>query len=160
MAGSDPRPSVRLQACAVPYRQDGEGEVRYLLITSSGGGRWIFPKGVVEPGRTPHGTATIEAVEEAGVRGALTPEPLRRYRRRKWGAHWEVWVYALACTQVEDDWPESWRKRQWLSYDEARALLSPRLRRTLRAVHRSLKANGAGGPEDEDAPLEGPPADL
>ena len=40
-----------------------------LLITSSSGNRWIFPKGRQEPDMTPHEVAIMEAVEEAGLTG-------------------------------------------------------------------------------------------
>jgi 8-oxo-dGTP pyrophosphatase MutT (NUDIX family) len=140
LPGFDHGSTSRLQACAVPYRLEGKRH-SYLIITSSSGNRWIFPKGIVEQGDSPLTTASAEAFEEAGVRGSAAPEPVSRYRRRKWGRTWEVWVYAFACEDLAGAWPESWRRRRWVSYDEGRSLLSPQLRRILDAVHRTLSAD-------------------
>ncbi len=131
------RSPQQLQACAVPYRREGT-TLRYLLITSSGGDSWIFPKGIVDPGSTPEQTALNEALEEAGVRGLLSAAPMARFGRHKWGREWDVIVYALSCEEVADDWLESWRERRWVSYDEAQDLLDQPLRRVLRAIHRVL----------------------
>jgi len=143
-----------LQACAVPYRRDGT-TISYLVITSSSGSRWIFPKGIVEAGEAPLATACTEAFEEAGVRGAATQEPMSRYRRRKWGKTWEVWVYPLACEEVEGVWPENWRRRRWVSYEQACSILSPQLRRILGAVHSALSADSAAGSGDHPASVPG-----
>jgi 8-oxo-dGTP pyrophosphatase MutT (NUDIX family) len=145
--------SSHLQACAVPYRREG-GTISYLVITSSGGSRWIFPKGIVEDGGAPLDTACTEAFEEAGVKGSATPEPMSRYRRRKWGKTWEVWVYPLACEELNGVWPEKWRRRRWVSYEEARSILSPQLRRILGAVHTALSAPTGAGPHSAGEVLD------
>ena len=45
----------------------------------SRGGRWIFPKGGVEPGLTQAQSAALEAFEEAGVHGRIEEMPFARY---------------------------------------------------------------------------------
>jgi len=139
------RDGPHLQACAVPYRRDGE-MIYYLLVTSSSGDRWIFPKGIVDPGFTPAETALLEAHEEAGVRGLLSTAPLARFERHKWGRDWEVWVYALSCEELADDWLESWRERRWAPFEEARGLVGKPLGRVLRAVHEALLGGAATTP--------------
>src|SRR5208283_1810191 len=78
---SPPRlPRRRLQVAAVCYRIRKRG-IEFLLVQSRGG-RWIFPKGGVEPGLTPAQSAALEAFEEAGVHGRMEEMPFARYFRR------------------------------------------------------------------------------
>jgi 8-oxo-dGTP pyrophosphatase MutT (NUDIX family) len=55
--------------------------VEFLLVQTRGG-RWIFPKGGVEPGLTHAQSAALEAFEEAGVHGKIEKIPFTRYLRR------------------------------------------------------------------------------
>src|SRR6478736_6918070 len=75
----------KLKACeqvaAVCYRVRA-GEVEFLLV-QTGKGRWIFPKGSVEPGLTHAQAAALEAFEEAGVHGRMEEACFTRYLRRK-----------------------------------------------------------------------------
>src|SRR5690349_25076170 len=71
------------QVAAVCYRMRGS-DVEFLLV-QTGGGRWIFPKGSVEPGLTHAQAAAIEAFEEAGVHGRIEEKPFSRYRVRRAG---------------------------------------------------------------------------
>lgn len=107
------------QSAAVPYRvADGRAEV--LLVTSIGKGRWIVPKGVVEPHLTPADSAAQEAYEEAGVRGTVEGPALGRYNYEKWGGVCRVEVFALRVTAVLDPWPEKdTRKRAWVRIEDA-----------------------------------------
>jgi len=64
------RPSKRRrQVAAVCYRRGRRG-IEFLLVQTRGG-RWIFPKGGVEPGLTQAQSAALEAFEEAGVHGRM-----------------------------------------------------------------------------------------
>jgi len=103
------------QACVIPFRIQ-QGTLKFCLITSLKKKKWIFPKGVVEPGETPSETGLKEAWEEAGLRGQIVGEPVGSYTDRKWQARLEVSVLLMSVTQCEEDWPEM-RKRQraWLS---------------------------------------------
>jgi 8-oxo-dGTP pyrophosphatase MutT (NUDIX family) len=123
------------QAAAIPVR---DGAV--CLITSSGGGRWVVPKGIIDPGMSAPETALQEAWEEAGLRGTLDPEPVGTYRYDKWGGTCHVTVFLMRVTEIDDDWPErAVRRRSWLSFREAvariqRADLREVVRRALRGL--------------------------
>lgn len=124
-AGSD---AAKRQAGAVPYTVV-RGEVVFLLITSRGSGRWIFPKGDPIEGLEPWDVAAQEAMEEAGVEGEIDPRPLGTYRtfktlaiRRKMI---EVELYPLRVTRQFDDWAEKGhRHRHWAILPEAKRLIS------------------------------------
>ncbi len=98
-----------------------------LLVTSRGTGRWVVPKGNVGKREVPHMAAAREALEEAGVTGAVCPSSLGSYFYRKTlssGAaiRAEVQVFPLAVTGELDEWPEAaQRTRRWFSLAEAAA---------------------------------------
>ncbi len=120
------------QASAIPFRCH-EGTVQFCLITSSSGRRWVFPKGLIDPGDTYQETALNEAHEEAGLRGVLSDEPLGFYVHHKWGTDLTVVVMLMEVTEVDDHWlEEDFRTRRWAPADEARRLLTvPRLHEAL-----------------------------
>ena len=66
---------------AVCYRIGSQG-LEFLLVQTRGG-RWIFPKGGVEPGLTQAQSAALEAFEEAGVHGQIEEMPFARYHLGK-----------------------------------------------------------------------------
>jgi len=108
------------QSAVIPYRQGANGP-EVLLVTSRKGKRWVLPKGVVEPELPPAVSAEKEALEEAGVRGAIDDQPLGTYQYRKWGGTCTVEVFAMAVEEEAPDWLEAaTRKREWLTFDEAR----------------------------------------
>jgi 8-oxo-dGTP pyrophosphatase MutT (NUDIX family) len=74
------RRSARQEVAAVCYRMRKQ-DVEFLLVQTRGG-RWIFPKGGVEPGLTHAQSAALEAFEEAGVHGKIERIPFTRYLRR------------------------------------------------------------------------------
>ncbi len=106
------------QSGVIPYRWQG-GELQVLLITSRKGRRWIIPKGIVEPDMTPAESAAKEAFEEAGIKGEVNPESVGTYSYYKWGGTCRVTLFLMHVTQEFDEWPESFRKRQWLPPAEA-----------------------------------------
>lgn len=69
--------------------------------------------------------AAIEAWEEAGVKGEVSPEPIGSYHYDKSlgdgvSLACQASAYALLVTEVSDDFPEKKeRKRVWLSPQEA-----------------------------------------
>jgi 8-oxo-dGTP pyrophosphatase MutT (NUDIX family) len=71
----------RQQVAAVCYRIRESG-VEFLLVQTRDG-RWIFPKGGVEPGLTRAESAALEAFEEAGVHGRMEKMSFACYFRRK-----------------------------------------------------------------------------
>jgi 8-oxo-dGTP pyrophosphatase MutT (NUDIX family) len=106
------------QACALPYRWRG-GEPEFCLITSRSG-VWSFPKGIIEPGDTPHETALKESLEEAGLHGVLETDSLGQFEYGKWGCDLVVDVFLMRVTAADDHWPEAaWRRRIWCPAAEA-----------------------------------------
>lgn len=117
------------QAAAIPVRED-----RVCLVTSSSGRRWVVPKGQIDPGHTAGEAALVEAWEEAGLVGALDPDPLGSYAYEKLGRELHVIVYRMAVTEVRDEWPErALRTRAWVTLDDALDRIDePGLRNLLR----------------------------
>ncbi|MCA9259697.1 MAG: NUDIX hydrolase [Planctomycetales bacterium] len=117
------------QAAGLPYFSD-QGEVRVVLVTSRSSKKWIFPKGVIDPGETRESTAVKEAWEEAGVQGEVTGDPLGCYEQAKWGGVATIEVLPLGCWTLAPTWDEdATRERQCVSVDEARALVGEPLER-------------------------------
>jgi 8-oxo-dGTP pyrophosphatase MutT (NUDIX family) len=109
-----------LQSAVIAYRRGPSG-LEVLLVTSRKGTRSVLPKGVVEPDLSPAASAAKEALEEAGVRGAIDAEPLGTYQYRKWGGTCTVQVFAMEVEEEVADWPAaSTRRRAWLTVDDAR----------------------------------------
>ena len=103
------------QSAAIPVL-DG----RVCMVTSRSGRRWVFPKGVIDPGHTPAEAALIEAWEEAGVVGALDPDPVGNYVYEKLDSPHHVIVFCMRVVEVRDVWPEcEFRERAWLILSEA-----------------------------------------
>lgn len=103
------------QAAAIPIRDD-----RVCLVTSSSGRRWVVPKGQIDTGHTAGEAALVEAWEEAGLVGALEPEPLGTYAYEKLGRELHVLVFRMNVTEVRDEWPErQLRARVWVTLEEA-----------------------------------------
>jgi len=71
----------RQQVAAVCYRIR-KRSIEFLLVQTRGG-RWIFPKGGVEPGLTHAQSAALEAFEEAGVHGRMEEIAFTRFFHRK-----------------------------------------------------------------------------
>jgi phosphohistidine phosphatase len=127
------------QAGAIPFRNT-YSKREFLLVTSHRG-NWIFPKGVIEPGDTPEGTALKESQEEAGVLGAILPGPLGSYGDRKWNRDYEVQVFLLEYSGDADAWEEgSLRQRKWCSYKDALTLIKkPEVRALLEGAQGRLQ---------------------
>ena len=136
---------VRQQFAALPFRRTDVPEV--MLITSRETRRWIVPKGWPMKGRSPHGTAAREALQEAGIRGQIFKVPVGSYlyiKRGLGGQRWPctVHVFPLAVRTELESWREKEeRTRQWFSYLEAAdAVEEPELRSLILAFGISFKA--------------------
>jgi 8-oxo-dGTP pyrophosphatase MutT (NUDIX family) len=107
---------------------------RVCLVTSSSGRRWVVPKGQIDPGHTAGEAALVEAWEEAGLVGALDPEPLGTYAYEKLDREHHVLVFRMLVTEVRDEWPErNLRAREWVTlYDALDRIEEPGLRELLR----------------------------
>lgn len=118
-------PGERPQVGVLPWRVQRNGEMRILLITSRGRGRWIVPKGWPVKGSPLLVAASREAFEEAGVIGDLSPAPVTTYRYQKVlddgsQARCRVAVFAMNVRGTLSHWREKGqRKRQWFSLEQA-----------------------------------------
>jgi len=108
------------QSSVIPYRYH-KGKLEILLVLSSSKKHYIIPKGIIEPGLSARESAAKEALEEAGIKGNTTLEPVAHYYYRKWQARCKVSVYLMEVIGMlnEDDWEESYRSRQWFKVDIA-----------------------------------------
>jgi 8-oxo-dGTP pyrophosphatase MutT (NUDIX family) len=107
-------------------------ELEVLLITSRDTGRWVIPRGNVEPGQTARQAAKREAYEEAGIRGTVRAAPLGMYTYDKVGRpglplHAVVEVCTLHVARQAKTWPErSQRRTQWFDTVSAADLVHER----------------------------------
>ncbi len=100
----------------------GEGRaLRVLVIRSSDGARWVFPKGHVEPGESAEQAATREVREEAGV-DTVVRRLAARERYEQGMREVEVCYYLLEYRR--DVAPSEDRERRWCTPGEAHRLLS------------------------------------
>jgi ADP-ribose pyrophosphatase YjhB (NUDIX family) len=146
-------PVPRHQVAALPWRRDGKVEI--LLVSSRETGRWVLPKGWPMKGRTLHGSAAREALEEAGIEGVIGERPVGYYnyvKRKKNGSAQlcTVTVFPMHVTKQRKKWREmGQRTSKWWPAEEAAAIVhEPELRLL-------IKAFGDGGfalaPADERA---------
>ncbi|MCK5804525.1 MAG: NUDIX hydrolase [Lentisphaeria bacterium] len=129
------------QAAAIPYRFDADGRLETLLIRKAHKKKWGIPKGLIDPGQTPEETAAKEAMEEGGVAGQLSDEPIGYFAFKKWGGICHVTVFALHVTEVHDDYPEQGRRvREWLPLTTAAETAGrKKLRKLLLKLPRAIK---------------------
>lgn len=119
------------QAAALPFRllpgvanMNGDA-IDILLVTSRDTGRWVLPKGNIEPGETGETAAAREAAEEAGATGPVDDRALGTYVYAKRAADGSesaltVAVYPLRVRDLADDWSErKQRDRRWFSRADA-----------------------------------------
>ena len=116
------------QVAAVCYRIHN-GSPEFLLVRT-GGGRWTFPKGGVEPGLTHAQAAALEAFEEAGVHGRIEETPFARYALNKRAKN-DPPVHAYLCQVLRLVRPqEPNRDRTWFSLEKAKRVLQKGRTRT------------------------------
>lgn len=132
----------RRQVAALPWRRGADGQVEILLVTSRETRRWVTPKGGRMPGLTDAEAAAVEALEEAGVEGIVTAEPLGTFRylkvlKRRAPRWCVVSVYSLEVTTVHTTWQEqAQRDRVWMSPEQAAACVTEGdLAEIIRAFH-------------------------
>jgi 8-oxo-dGTP pyrophosphatase MutT (NUDIX family) len=112
------------QACVIPLRYMNE-QPEVCLITSLKNQRWIFPKGIIDPGETLEEAALKEAFEEAGLHGQIVGEPLGSYEDGKWGTNLKVAVVIMEVSRSDERWLEAdVRERCWVTPEEALRILS------------------------------------
>jgi len=126
------------QSGVVPFRRSRRG-FEVLLITSRGAGRWLVPKGLIEPDMSAAQSALQEAWEEAGLRGKVLKPALGVWSYEKWGAVCEVKTFLMKVRKVERRWPEEDRRRAWYRLDAALDRVSHKqLRRLLARLPRHI----------------------
>ncbi|MEH6725250.1 MAG: NUDIX hydrolase [Hyphomicrobiales bacterium] len=112
---------TQTQMAALPVRLSDNGDWRILMITSRDTGRWVLPKGWPMKGKNLSQAAEQEALEEAGVIGKISKEPIGVYhylKRIEGGVDipCEVVLYPMKVTKLLHRWPErNERKRKWFS---------------------------------------------
>lgn len=134
------------QAGALPYAVV-DGRMAFLLITSRRSGKWIFPKGAIEPNMSAWDSAALEAMEEAGVTGEISSTAIGSYRTGTGpdaATLADVDLYPLKVTQQHDMWREqNERMRHWVTLAEAKRLLADRsLARLAARLHAQLMTAG------------------
>ena len=115
---------VDRQAGVLAYTDDR----RMVLVTSRRTGRWVFPKGSIDPGMTAPEAARQEAFEEAGLLGQPEVVPLGAYQIPKirppliWTI--EVELFPMRIDRTLDTWLEiDQRQRRFVTLEEAADLL-------------------------------------
>lgn len=128
------------QACAIPFRLKAK-RIEFCLITASSG-RWMFPKGFVEPSETFEEAALKEALEEAGLHGRVIDDPIGYYEIQKKGQPWKVVALLMEVSRCDSVWKEvDMRNRRWATPKEARKLVSgPELRELIEVAETRLRA--------------------
>lgn len=111
-------------AAAVAVRPRAAGGSEFLLVRTHGGEQWTFPKGHREPGETLAEAAGREALEEAGVRGLVHPEPFASYRYPSGQGDGDL-VVAFALAVRHEGLPaERDRDPTWFGFEAARSRLA------------------------------------
>lgn len=109
------------QIAALPMTWNKSGKLRVLMVTSRGTGRWVMPKGWMMTGHQPWTAAAIEALEEAGAEGFVSPDPVGEYGYLKilddgTALPCRVTVYPMIVRKLRRKWKERHqRKRRWFT---------------------------------------------
>jgi 8-oxo-dGTP pyrophosphatase MutT (NUDIX family) len=126
------------QIAALPIRWDDKGQLRILMVTSRGTGRWVMPKGWLMDGKKPWHAAEIEALEEAGAIGCIGREALGEYDYMKTlddgtSIPVRVRLYPMIVERLKKRWKErNDRTRRWFSVrNAAKRVDEPELRAML-----------------------------
>jgi 8-oxo-dGTP pyrophosphatase MutT (NUDIX family) len=96
-----------------------------MLVTSRDTGRWVLPKGWVEPDLALHELAAKEAFEEAGLVGEIELEPVGYYsydKRLRGGrlVSCQVSVFPMWVERQLEQWPEQGQRQTcWLTLGQA-----------------------------------------
>ncbi len=109
-----------IEAGALVFRRI-DGIVHLLIVRSSDGQNWLFPKGHIEEGETAEEAALREAREEAGVDGrVIAPIGTSEYTRKGKQITVEFFLVEYRGTCESDEA----REQRWCTCEEALELLS------------------------------------
>ncbi|HEV8339619.1 MAG TPA: NUDIX hydrolase [bacterium] len=113
-------------AGGVVFRQTAPGPE--VLLLQHQGGKWMLPKGTIEPGETPEGVARREVLEEAGIGNLTVVADLGEERYfffwRSEDTYYDktVHYFLMEFTGSEDPHPqteEGFIACEWVPLDEA-----------------------------------------
>jgi 8-oxo-dGTP pyrophosphatase MutT (NUDIX family) len=118
-----------LQVAAVCYRTCG-ASFEFLLVKTTSGDRWIFPKGATARRLSHRQAAEREALEEAGAIGVIEPQHFHLYLQPKGDSklrngiqEFVVKAFLLEVTHTQPP-QEQKRNPTWFSVDDARSALA------------------------------------
>ena len=118
-----------LQVAAVCYRKCG-ASFEFLLVNTTSGDRWIFPKGATARRLSHSQAAEREALEEAGAVGATEPEHFHLYLQPKGDSklrnsiqEFVVKAFLLQVSHTQAPQEEN-RNPTWFGVDDARGALA------------------------------------
>ena len=121
--------SLPLQVAAVCYRKCG-ASFEFLLVNTTSGDRWIFPKGATARRLSHSQAAEREALEEAGAAGAIERQHFHLYlqpktdsRRRNGIQEFVVKAFLLQVTHTRAPREQN-RNPTWFGVDDARRALA------------------------------------
>jgi 8-oxo-dGTP pyrophosphatase MutT (NUDIX family) len=138
--------AARIQYAALPYRVSAAFGTEVLLVTSRETKRWIIPKGWPKKRKDPWDLAAREAIEEAGVVGKISSEPVGSYlyeKRLRNGKSvlCEVQVFPLKVKRQQKSWREKGQREcAWFPLAEAAKAVGEPVLGTL--IRRLLKRGG------------------
>lgn len=125
---SSPAAAERQQVATLPFRLAEDGP-EIMLASSRDTRRWIIPKGWPMAERKKSAAAAIEALEEAGLLGVISENPIgqysyvKRFARDKKAVRVEV--FSMRVLRQRDSWLEkNQRTTRWFSADKAAELVS------------------------------------
>ncbi|GAV82581.1 NUDIX domain-containing protein [Cephalotus follicularis] len=128
---------LRLVSGCIPYKFENNGEnkncnleneLRVLMISTPNRDDLVFPKGGWEDDETISEAANREALEEAGVTGILSENPLGVWEFRSKSKQNSCsleggcrgYMFAMEVVEELDSWPEqSSYNRKWLTPEDA-----------------------------------------
>jgi ADP-ribose pyrophosphatase YjhB (NUDIX family) len=119
--------SINEQAAAVCYRKN-KMKTEYLLVQTSGR-RWTFPKGRIIGSEAHSMVAEKNALEEAGVVGAIQKSPFCTYRHWKQelkitqGQEYLVYAFLLEVSKQQEPIEEH-RYPTWFTHQKAAEALA------------------------------------
>jgi 8-oxo-dGTP pyrophosphatase MutT (NUDIX family) len=118
-----------LQVAAVCYRKSG-ASFEFLLVNTTSGDRWIFPKGATARRLSHSQAAEREALEEAGAVGVIEPRHFHLYLQPKGDSRvrdgvqeFVVKAFLLEVSHTQAPQEQN-RNPTWFSVDDARSALA------------------------------------
>lgn len=126
-------PSLGLRTGVLPFRSTADLGLEFLLVRRVIRRFWSVPKGHIMPGRSLAESALVEAHEEAGISGIISPVAVGSYlhfqTKISLGARpkvVEVVLFPLEVDHASSHWPEmQLRERRWFQQDQAVRSVAP-----------------------------------